>query len=194
MGLTHPDGDFCPGGGSGLGGRTEGVRRLLVAALALGGCRGATAGQPDTTGVVAANATVTHVVDGDTLDVVAAGRDERVRLIGIDTPEIAHEAFADRPAQPGECFGEEARGFTTALLPVGTPVRLERDVVARDDYGRLLAYVYRASDGVFVNVELVRQGFAQPLSFPPNVTYRERFVAAARAAQVAGAGLWAACS
>ena len=81
--------------------------------------------------------------------VLIDGREERVRLIGIDTPET-------NPADVIECFGPEATSYITALIPVGTPVRIERDVVNRDDYGRLLGYVYRAEDGVFVNYELVR--------------------------------------
>lgn len=139
------------------------------------------------------NATVSRIIDGDTIDVVVGGRTERVRLIGIDTPEIAHEPFGDRPANDAECFGDEATAFITSLVPVGSTVRLERDVVGRDDYGRLLAYVYRESDGVFVNFEVVRQGFAQPMSIPPNTTYRALMAQAARDAAADRAGLWSAC-
>ena len=140
------------------------------------------------------NAVVEHVVDGDTIDVVVDGREERVRLTGIDTPEVARDASGDRPATVCECFGDEATAFVERLLPVGTPIRLERDVVGRDDYGRLLAYVYRAEDGIFVNYEIVRQGYAQPLTIPPNVTFSELMVAAARDAEADDAGLWSACS
>jgi micrococcal nuclease len=139
------------------------------------------------------NATVSHIVDGDTIDVIVDGRTERVRLTGIDTPEIAHEAFADRPASTAECFGDEATAFITSLVPVGSTVRLERDVVGRDDYGRILAYVYRASDGVFVNYELIRHGYARPLSIAPNTAYRDLMVQAARDAERDDAGLWSAC-
>ncbi len=132
--------------------------------------------------------TIDRVVDGDTIDVRVGGRVERVRLTGIDTPELAH-----RPEDVAECHAEEAAAYTAALLPVGTAVRLERDVVGRDDYGRLLAYVYRAADGVFVNWEIVRHGFALPLSIPPNVAAADAIVHAARAAQTDGAGLWTAC-
>ncbi len=129
-------------------------------------------------GPIEANATVDHVVDGDTIDVIVdGGGEERVRLTGIDTPEVAHPASGSRPASAGECFGDEATAFTESLLPVGTPVRLERDVVGRDDYGRLLAYVYRAADGIFVNYEIVRQGYAQPLTIPPNVAFADLMVA-----------------
>ncbi len=131
---------------------------------------------------------VVDVVDGDTIDVRIGGRTERVRLIGIDTPETV------RPNTPVECFGPEASAHTTTLLPPGTPVRLVRDVEARDDYGRLLAYVFRSSDDLFVNVELVRAGSARPLRIPPNVTFAEQFAQAARDAQAADRGLWSACA
>ena len=179
-----------------------GVRRnllLLTAALALAACTDDSpfGGPPPTTAVptpIAPNATVEFVVDGDTIDVIIDGSEERVRLTGIDTPELAHEARGDRPATIGECFGEEAKAFVTALLPIGTPVRLERDVVARDDYGRMLAYVYRAGDGIFVNYEIVRQGYAQPLTIPPNVTFSDLMVRAARDAEADDVGLWSSCS
>ena len=134
-----------------------------------------------------ANPFVVDVVDGDTVVIDFGGREEAVRLIGIDTPETK------RPDTDIQCYGPEATAFTESLLPVGTPVRIERDTVNRDDFGRLLGYVYRADDGIFVNYELVRQGFAQPLSIEPNTTYRDLFVGAARAAEEADVGLWRAC-
>jgi len=146
------------------------------------------------TGAVEANAVVEHIVDGDTIDVLVDGRAERVRLTGIDTPEVAHDAFGDRPANDAECFGDQATAFITSLLPAGTPVRLERDIVGRDDYGRVLAYVYRADDGIFVNYEIVRQGYAQPLTIPPNVTFADLMVDAARDAEADDVGLWSACN
>jgi micrococcal nuclease len=163
--------------------------------LALGACDRGASGGPTTSapGAVEANATVVRVVDGDTLDVTTGGDHERVRLIGIDTPEVAHEASGDRPGNPAECFGDEAKAFTGSLLPAGTAVRLERDVVARDDYGRVLAYVYRASDGVFVNYELARQGFAQPLTIRPNSRFADLIVEATRRAESDELGLWSAC-
>ena len=168
----------------------------LVAAASglLGACGGGAApAAPPTTGAVEANATVDHIVDGDTVDVVVDGVEERVRLIGIDTPEIAHAASGSRPEQVAECFGDEAKTYTESLLAVGTPVRLERDVVARDDYGRLLAYVYRASDGVLVNYEIIRHGYAQPLTIPPNVAFSDLMVDAARQAERDDTGLWSVC-
>lgn len=136
---------------------------------------------------VSANATVVRVVDGDTIVVDIDGHDEHVRLIGIDTPETV------KPNTPVECFGPEASAHTKELLPPGTAVRLERDVEARDDYDRLLAYVYRAEDGLFVNLAIVSDGYAALLTFPPNVAHVDEFVAAARDAEAHDLGLWAAC-
>lgn len=136
-------------------------------------------------------AIVVAVIDGDTIDVETGGRNERVRLIGIDTPETMH------PDRPIECYGPEASAFTTAFLPPGTVVRIERDIVGRDDYGRLLGYVHRIdADGgtTFVNLEIVRQGFARPLTFEPNSTYAAAFTDAAREAEADDLGLWSACS
>jgi micrococcal nuclease len=134
------------------------------------------------------DAVVERVVDGDTIVVrLADGTEERVRLIGVDTPETKH------PSRPVECFGREAAAFTASLLPEGTRVRLERDVEPRDQYGRLLAYVHRADDGLFVNRELLAQGYAAVLTVPPNVAHTDEFVAAARQAREEGRGLWSAC-
>jgi len=139
-------------------------------------------------GPLSANAVMIRAVDGDTIDVRVRGQVERVRLIGIDTPETK------RPNSPVECYGPEASAFTTTLLPEGTPLYLERDVVARDDYGRLLAYVYVTADGTFVNDRLVREGYARPLTIPPNVAHAEDFVEASRSARTEDAGLWAKCT
>jgi micrococcal nuclease len=133
-------------------------------------------------------AVVTDVVDGDTIDVTIGGRDERVRLIGIDTPETK------KPDSPIECFGPEASAFTTGLLPTGTKVRIERDIVGRDDYGRLLGYVHRLEDGMFVNLEIVDRGYAQPLTIEPNSLFAGAFAAAARDAERNDRGMWAACT
>ena len=124
--------------------------------------------------------TVDRVVDGDTLAVGS----ERVRLIGIDTPETV------RPGTPGECFGRAASAATQRLVE-GRRVRLELDVERRDRYGRLLAYVHHG--GRMVNATLVRQGYATPYTVPPNVRYAERFAALARRARREGRGLWGRC-
>ena len=133
------------------------------------------------------NATVERTVDGDTLVAEVQGRRERVRLIGIDTPESVD------PRRPVECFGKEASKHLAALLPAGTSVRLVRDAELRDRYGRLLAYVYRSQDGAFVNLAMVEGGFANAYTFPPNVAHAESFRAAAAAARAAGRGLWGRC-
>ena len=140
------------------------------------------------TSALKANATIEYVVDGDTVDMIIDGVEERVRLIGIDTPETKK---ANTPIQ---CFGPEATAFTQSLLPEGTAVYLERDVEARDVYGRLLAYAYVAETGSFVNLEIVRAGYAQPLTIPPNVAHSTEFVDAARTAEHDNVGLWAACN
>ena len=72
-------------------------------------------------------------------------------------------------------------------------MRLEFDAERRDRYGRLLAYVYREPDGLFVNAELVRRGYAQPLTIAPNVAHAAEFRRLARTARRGGRGLWAAC-
>ncbi|MCB0966635.1 MAG: thermonuclease family protein [Ilumatobacter sp.] len=169
---------------------------LLCVAGVLGACDSDDAAAPTTPPRTAleANAVVDRIVDGDTVDVIIDGTEDRVRLIGIDTPEIAHASSGDRPGNDAECFADDAHEFTRSLIDVGTPVRLERDTVGRDDYGRLLAYVYRADDGVFVNYELVRQGYATPLSIAPNTTFADLMVDAARRAEQDGAGLWSACA
>jgi micrococcal nuclease len=171
------------------------VSILVVLACVGGGCASAAASAPATSvaGVLTPNAIVRKIVDGDTIDVAVGDREERVRLIGIDTPEVAHPAFGDRPPNDAECYGDESARYTGVLLAVGSGVRLERDVVARDDYGRLLAYVYRASDGAFVNYEIIRHGFAQPLTIAPNSTFANLFVDAARSAEHDDIGLWLAC-
>lgn len=130
---------------------------------------------------------MTRVVDGDTIRVRIHGAEERVRLIGIDTPET-HGRGGLR-----ECFGAEATDRMEALLPEGTPVRLVRDVEARDRYDRLLAYVYRASDGLFVNLAMAKEGYATTLTYPPNVAHADEFVAAVRTARQSQRGLWQRC-
>lgn len=153
---------------------------LVVAGALTRGVSG-DAGLPPDVGVVVA------VVDGDTIDIRIAGRDERVRLIGIDTPETHVDEG------PPECYGPEASAHLAGLLPIGSQVRLTRDVVGRDDYGRLLAYVHRRDDGRFVNAALAAGGFARPLTIAPNDAYARRFVDLATAAEAADRGLWEAC-
>ena len=133
-------------------------------------------------------ATVEHVIDGDTLVVDIGGVEEHVRLIGIDTPETV------APERPVECWGPEASARTKELLPPGTALLLERDVEARDDFGRLLAYVTKVDDDTFVNLQLVEEGAADARSYPPNTARQPELDAAEQRARAAGAGMWGACA
>lgn len=165
------------------------VVALAVLALCASGCSvsarpAAHASARSTTPGVAV---VSKEVDGDTIHVHIGGADERIRFIGIDTPETHGRNGLV------ECFGKEAAEHTASLIPVGTEVRLVRDAEARDRYGRLLAYVYRAQDNLFVNLALARDGYADVLTFPPNVAHADEFVAAARSARNANLGLWSKC-
>ena len=156
---------------------------VVALALAMAACGGAAPAAPDEPGA----AVVDRVVDGDTVRVRIGGRVEPVRLIGIDTPESV------RPGTPVQCFAVEAAARLKEWLPRGTRVRVERDVEARDRYGRLLGYLYRRSDGLFVNLALAQEGYANVATYPPNVAHTDRFVAAVAEARTAGRGLWGAC-
>ena len=144
------------------------------------------AGPGATSGAARSGAVVSRVVDGDTIVIRVGSASDKVRLIGIDTPESV------KPGTPVQCFALEASARTKALLPAGTPVRLEGDVEQRDRYGRLLAYVY--ADGRFVNRELVARGYARTLTIPPNVAHADEFARLAGRARSAGLGLWHACA
>ena len=128
-------------------------------------------------------ARVERVVDGDTFIAAVAGRSERVRLIGVDTPETVDP---DRPVQP---YGKEASHFAKAMLTNRT-VRLEGDVEPRDRYGRLLAYVW-LPDGTFWNALLAAEGYAQLITIPPDVSYASLFSELVDEARTANRGLWA---
>jgi micrococcal nuclease len=160
---------------------------VALAAALLGACSHASATKTSAA-QPAGTATVERVVDGDTIIVHVGGRRERVRFIGMDTPESV------KPNTPVQCFAIAASNRTKALLPAGTPVRLVGDVEQRDKYKRLLAYVYRARDNLFVNLSLVRDGYAVPYTFPPNVAHTNEFVSAAADARNASRGLWSACT
>ncbi len=156
---------------------------LLAALVALAGCSEDDFGtdSPRATSARvppgAVRAEVTKHTDGDTLYLSGIGK---VRLIGIDTPEVFGES---------ECFGREASAFVERTVPLGAPVSYRLGVEERDRYGRALAYVW-LRDGRFLNRMLVARGFAQPLTIPPNVEYEDLFVRASRRARAAGRGLW----
>lgn len=127
---------------------------------------------------------VVRVVDGDTIIVSLDGKDTRVRLIGVDTPETVH------PSKPVEYYGKEASRFVTNLLK-GESVHLEYDQQKTDKYGRTLAYVYRAPDKLFVNHEIIRQGYGHAYTkFPFKDDLMGKFREAEKSAREAGRGLW----
>ena len=128
----------------------------------------------------AGTAVVRYVHDGDTL-FLEDGR--KVRLLGIDTPEIGDNL---------ECFGNEAADALAAMLPAGTTVRTVADVRETDQYGRSLLFLYTA-DGRLVNLELVRDGFAEAVTYRPNALWKHEVETAEAEARAAGVGRWGAC-
>jgi len=127
---------------------------------------------------------VSRVIDGDTIVVQVVGKDTTVRLIGVDTPETVH------PRKPQQPYGREASLFLTNLLKgEGVYLFSARQGPKTDRYGRTLAYVYRAPDGLFVNAEIIRQGYGIAyLDFP--FVERKRFTQLQAFAKRAGKGMW----
>jgi len=135
---------------------------------------------------------VERAVDGDTLK-LANGK--RVRLIGIDTPEVHYSTKLLKDAERShkdiktiQEMGQRASDFTKRLVEE-RKVRLEFDIEKRDRYGRLLAYAY-LEDGTFVNAKIVEEGYAQVMTIPPNVKYADRFLKMEREARENSRGLW----
>lgn len=128
-----------------------------------------------------------RVIDGDTVELSIGTVTERARLLGIDAPESVS------PKVPDQCFGAEASQALHDLLPPGSGVRIERDAESRDRYGRLLLYLYRADDGLFVNQWMLESGLADAMAFEPNTTFAVPFEAARSQAEAAGTGLWGRC-
>ena len=128
---------------------------------------------------------VVRVVDGDTISIRGQRDEVKVRLIGVDTPETVH------PSKPVQHYGKEASCFTTNLLK-GEQVylRYEGEKPTTDKYGRLLAYVYRVPDGLFVNAEIIRQGYGHAYVQYP-FKHLEVFRQLEQFARQAGKGLWA---
>ena len=152
--------------------------RCVALLLALGF---ATAAWGETASGRVLEATVVRIVDGDTIHVRIGTRIEKVRYIGINTPEVHHPSRGEEPG------GREASELNRRLV-TGKHIRLELDVQERDRYGRLLAYVWVGD--LMVNAELVRQGYAQVMTIPPNVRYQDLFLKLQRDAREAGRGLW----
>jgi micrococcal nuclease len=161
-------------------------RAIAAAALAVAVTACGTEDGPGRTGVSdgGVGTYVARVVDGDTAEMLLGGREVDIRFIGIDAPESV------APDRPVECLGRRASAYTEARLE-GRTVRLEFDVERLDRFGRTLAYVW-IGDELF-NETLVAEGYAVVTTFPPNVKYVDRFVAAQRSAREAGVGLWGAC-
>ena len=125
--------------------------------------------------------TVVRVVDGDTIHVKVGERVEKVRYIGVNTPEVHHPTKGEEPG------GREAACVNRDLV-AGRQVRLELDAQTHDRYGRVLAYVW--VDGAMINAELVRLGYAQVMTIPPNVRHQALFRRLQREAREAERGLW----
>lgn len=125
---------------------------------------------------------VVRVVDGDTIVVNYNGTNEKVRLIGVDTPESVH---TDKSKNTEE--GVKVSDYTKAQL-TGKKVALELDVQERDKYGRILAYVYL--DGVMYNKTLLEIGYAKVATYPPNVKYVDDFTRLQEIARENKVGLW----
>ena len=140
------------------------------------------ASKPDAAATSRVPARCTRIVDGDTIEVSIGGKSYTVRYIGIDTPETVH------PSKLVQCFGKEASAKNRELVN-GKNVELEKDVSETDEYGRLLRYVY--VDGLLVNAELVRLGYAHAISYPPDVKDQDLFVRLQQEAREAQRGLWA---
>lgn len=147
---------------------------LVLAVVLLAGCRPSTLPE---------SAVVRRAIDGDTVE-LSDGR--LVRYIGIDTPEVRRRR-GDQWVLDPEPFAEAAREANAAWVQ-GKRVSLEYDAERRDRHGRLLAYVY--ADGEMVNARLVREGYAAPLTIPPNVKYAEEFRRLAADARRDRRGRW----
>ncbi len=132
---------------------------------------------------------VTKVIDGDTIEVSSDGVSQKIRYIGVNTPETV------KPNSPVECFGKEASAYNKSLVE-GKKVTFEKDVSETDRYNRTLRYVYvKDSDGnsVMVNKKLVDEGYAYSSTFPPDVKYQQVFTQSEQDARKVNRGLWAKC-
>ena len=125
---------------------------------------------------------VARVIDGDTFEIINKGKSEKVRLIGVDTPETV------KPNSGVQPFGPEASSFTKKMIE-GKLVRLEFDVQERDKYGRLLAYVY-LEDGTLLNSRLLEEGLATIMTVPPNVRMADTFLGIQKKARKQKKGIW----
>lgn len=161
----------------------------LACAGLLGGCGGSTGGSAgrggDRSSEVGPTVRVTRVVDGDTIVVSLDGRSERVRYIGVDTPETV------KPNTPVQCYGKKASQLNRSLVE-GRTVTLSFDRERTDRYGRLLAYVTR-SDGLDVNAALLKNGAARTIEIRPNTSRARSYRALESKARSEQRGMWRMC-
>jgi micrococcal nuclease len=141
-------------------------------------------------------ATVLYVIDGDTLKITYLGKKESIRLIGIDAPEISRNRKAYRDSRMSgkdirsiTSQGRLAKNYVKSLVKKGSVVSIQFDAEKRDKYRRLLGYVY-LPDGRMLNDVIIRNGYASPLTIPPNIKHRKRFLQSYRYARKHCLGLW----
>lgn len=170
--------------------RRIGMLLLLTALLA--GCSSRTAASPDqdVSSIIEAypelagqpwtQEVVKRVVDGDTIE---TAKGDKVRLIGVNTPETV------KPNSPVEAYGKEASNFTKSKL-TGKTVYLFKDAGDKDNYGRLLRYLFIAGETVMYNETLLAEGYANTMTVPPNVMFQKRFLEVERQARANNKGLW----
>ena len=141
-------------------------------------------------------AKIISIIDGDTLKIDYKGQKESIRLIGIDTPESRVNKKIKKDAKRSEqdietiiAMGKMATAYVDGLVKTGDLITIEFDVQQRDRYGRLLGYVY-LSNGKMLNVEIVKAGYANVMTIPPDVKYKDMFLKAYREAKEKERGLW----
>lgn len=142
------------------------------------------------------NCTLLSITDGDTLLARCQTSTERIRLIGIDAPELSqgeHSAWQAKQYGVRETeirqMGKSAKKHLSELLSIGETIELRQDQESRDRFGRLLAYVYKA-DGDFINSKMIYDGYASTMSIKPNTTFADKFSQLYRDAQLNKRGLW----
>lgn len=133
---------------------------------------------------VHSDATVVKVVDGDTIDILKNNNKERIRLLGINTPETVD------PRKSVQCFGEQASNKAKELLE-NKSIKMESDPTQgdKDKYGRLLRYIY-LENGTFVNLVLIQEGFAYEYTYDTPYKFQKEFKAAQKNAEAQKKGLW----
>jgi len=139
---------------------------------------------------------VTRIIDGDVIQVIYGGVEKRVRLIGIDAPESRIDRKALKDANMSEHdietiveMGAKAKAYVNGLIKRGDFVTIEFDIKEKDRYGRLLCYVC-LSNGKMLNEEIVKAGYANVKTIPPNVKYKDKFLKAFKYAKETKRGLW----